>query len=54
MTGVLSSFLKPLADAGIPIFAVATFDTDFVLLNREKLTDAISALDHAGHELVES
>jgi hypothetical protein len=54
MTGVLSSFLKPLADAGIPIFAVATFDTDYILLNREKLTTAISALDAAGHELIES
>jgi uncharacterized protein len=52
MTGVLTSFLQPLADAAIPIFAVATFDTDYVLLKREKLEAAKAALDAAGHELV--
>ena len=53
MTGVLTSFLLPLADAGIPIFAVATFDTDYVLMKREKLEAAIAALTAAGHEMVE-
>lgn len=53
MTGVLASFLQPLADAGIPIFAVATFDTDYVLMKREKLAAAIAALTSAGHELVQ-
>ena len=53
MTGVLASLLQPLADAGIPIFAVATFDTDYVLMKREKLGAAISTLTSAGHVLVE-
>jgi uncharacterized protein len=53
MTGVLASFLQPLADAGIPIFAVSTFDTDYVLIKREKLEAAIAALNSAGHELVQ-
>jgi hypothetical protein len=53
MTGVLASFLQPLADAGIPIFAVATFDTDYVLMKREKLEAASAALTSAGHELVQ-
>lgn len=53
MTGVLASFLQPLADAGIPIFAVATFDTDYVLMKREKLEAAIAALTAARHELVQ-
>ncbi len=52
MTGVLTSILQPLADAGIPIFAVATFDTDYVLMKREKLESAIAALTAAGHEIV--
>jgi uncharacterized protein len=52
MTGVLSSFLQPLAEAGIPIFAVATFDTDYVLMKREKLAAAIKVLGAAGHERV--
>jgi hypothetical protein len=54
MTGVLSSFLQPLADADIPIFAVATFDTDYVLLNHEKLEAALAALVAAGHERVDA
>lgn len=50
MTGVLASFLQPLADAGIPIFAVATFDTDYVLMKRERLEPALKALSAAGHQ----
>ena len=50
MTGVLTSFLVPLADAAIPVFAVATFDTDYVLLKRSDLPAALRALSAAGHE----
>ena len=32
LTGVLASFLDPLARDGVPIFAVSTFDTDYVLV----------------------
>ena len=52
LTGVLSSFLQPLATAEIPIFALATFDTDYVLMKREKLEAAIKALGAAGHEML--
>jgi hypothetical protein len=48
-TGVLSSFIAPLANAGIPIFALATFDTDYVLIKRDDLTSARQALAAAGH-----
>ena len=54
MTGILSSFLEPLAAAQIPIFAVATFDTDYVLMKREKLEKAIESLSVAGHEMLGS
>jgi uncharacterized protein len=50
MTGVLSSFLDPLAGAGIPIFAISTFDTDYVLIKNESLQRARAALGAAGHE----
>ena len=50
MTGVLASFLQPLAEAQIPIFAISTFDTDYVLMKRENLEQAVAALDAAGHE----
>jgi uncharacterized protein len=50
MTGVLASFVQPLAQARIPIFAISTFDTDYVLIKREKLEQALLALAAAGHE----
>jgi uncharacterized protein len=52
MTGVLGSFLEPLAEARIPIFAISTFDTDYVLIKRENLEQAVAALGTAGHEKV--
>ncbi len=52
MTGVLASFLQPLAEAQIPIFAISTFDTDYVLIKRENLEQAVAALGAAGHEKV--
>jgi uncharacterized protein len=49
MTGVLESFVQPLAEGKIPIFAIATFDTDYVLIKREDLSRAVLALGAAGH-----
>jgi len=54
MTGVLASFLQPLAQARIPIFAISTFDTDYVLLKHQDLERAIAALSAAGHEKIET
>jgi uncharacterized protein len=50
MTGVLASFVEPLAAAQVPIFAISTFDTDYVLIKRTNLEQAVSALGAAGHE----
>lgn len=52
MTGVLWSFLSPLAERKIPIFAVSTFDTDYVLIKHENLEDAFVGLKSAGHALI--
>ena len=49
MTGVLASIINPLADAKIPVFAMATFDTDYVLVKQETLERAAEALRKAGH-----
>jgi uncharacterized protein len=49
LTGVLSALLAPLADAGVPIFAVSTCDTDYVLVRSERLAEAVAALRVAGH-----
>jgi hypothetical protein len=52
LTGVLASFLDPLAKAGISIFAVSTFDTDYVLVKEESVPAALKALRDAGHEFL--
>ena len=52
MTGVLAAFLQPLAEAQIPIFAMSTFDTDYVLIKCEHRERALAALGAAGHETV--
>lgn len=51
LTGVLASLLRPLADAGVPIFALSTYDTDYVLVRDGQLEDAIAALRQAGHRV---
>jgi len=49
LTGVLASFLAPLAAARVPIFALSTYDTDWVLIPAACLDDALTALAEAGH-----
>lgn len=51
LTGVLSSLLLPLAEAGISIFALSTYDTDYVLVRQERLAEAVQALTAAGYTL---
>lgn len=53
LTGVLASLATPLADAGVPIFVVSTFDTDYVLVPGERLHRAIEVLREAGHSVRE-
>jgi len=48
-TGILVSAVAPLAKAGVPIFAISTFDTDYVLVKEERAEDAVRALESAGH-----
>ncbi len=51
LTGILASLAQPLADAGVPVFALATVDTDVILVRAERLGDATTALRDAGHEV---
>jgi hypothetical protein len=52
LTGVLVSFIQPLSDNAIPIFAISTFDTDYVLIQEDFQTRAVDVLTRAGHELL--
>jgi hypothetical protein len=50
--GILASFLAPLSANGIPIFAISTYDTDYVLVSEGHEQLSLQALKVAGHELV--
>jgi hypothetical protein len=51
LTGVLATLAVPLAEAGVPIFAISTFDTDHLLVRAERLGEAVAALRAAGHRV---
>ncbi|MBI1798866.1 MAG: ACT domain-containing protein [Candidatus Eisenbacteria bacterium] len=42
--GVLASLLAPLAQAGVPVFALSTHDTDYVLVQESDLACAVAVL----------
>ena len=50
--GVLASVAAPLAEAGVSIFALSTYDTDYVLVKEEGIDRAVSALRERGHEVL--
>lgn len=51
LTGVLAALATPLAEAGVSIFAISTYDTDYVLVREEALEDATGALEAVGHRI---
>lgn len=51
MIGVLASLTAPLAQAGVSVFAISTFDTDYILVKQDRLADAVNALRTAGMEV---
>ena len=51
LTGVLLSVIEPLSRNGIPIFAISTYDTDYVLIPEEHAR-ALDLLRQAGHQLM--
>lgn len=54
LTGILASLAVPLANTGISIFALSTFDTDYVLVKENNLEKAIAVLQNAGHRILET
>jgi hypothetical protein len=52
LTGILSSLAQPLAEAEVSIFAVSTFDTDYILVKESQAKHALQVLTQAGHELL--
>jgi len=48
LVGVLSSLTAPLAQSGISVFAISTYDTDYLLVKASDLEAAKSILSDAG------
>lgn len=53
LIGILSKLSAILAENGIGIFAVSTYNTDYILVKEENLPRAIDALSAAGYEITE-
>lgn len=49
LTGILAALLVPLADAGISVFTLSTFDTDWILVPADAAGKAAAVLTAAGH-----
>ena len=50
--GVLASLASPIAHANVSLFAISTFDTDYLLINADQLDLASAALERAGHKVL--
>lgn len=49
--GILASIAEALAKARISIFAISTYDTDYVMVKNQKVDDAVRAFKAAGHQV---
>ena len=54
MTGILSNISGVLANANISIFAISTFDTDYILVKQSSVKLAIKHLTQAGYKVITS
>jgi len=51
LTGILAGLANALAEAGVSIFALSTFDTDYILVKEGSLGAAVAALREQGHAI---
>jgi len=51
LVGILAGLSATLAQANISLFAVSTFDTDYLLVHEADFKTAVKALRGAGHEV---
>jgi hypothetical protein len=51
-TGVIASVAGPLAEAGVSISVLATYDTDYLFVRNDALENTAEILQAAGHRIV--
>lgn len=52
LIGILSRISTLLADHGIGIFAISTYNTDYILTKKENYEKALDVLSHAGYQVI--
>ena len=52
LIGILSKIAEILAENSISIFAISTYNTDYVLIKKENYQKALDILEHSGYEIV--
>jgi uncharacterized protein len=50
-TGILVALAAPLADAGVSIFTISTFDSQYLMVKEASIELALKILVNAGHEI---
>ena len=50
--GIIFSLTRPLAENGISVFVISTFNTDYLMVKDKDLAKAIDALTAEGHEII--
>ena len=53
LVGILARVSGVLAARSIPLFAVSTYDTDYVFVKSDRFDEALRALEAAGHQIAE-
>jgi hypothetical protein len=53
LVGILAEISQVLAASGVSIYAISTFDTDYILLKQGQLEVGLDALRSAGYNIVE-
>jgi len=53
LVGILAAISQVLAQCSVSIFAVSTYDTDYILMKEKDLTVGIKALREANYQIIE-
>lgn len=52
LTGILAAIVQPLAQAAVPIFALSTYETDYVMVRQSDLEKALQTLRLHGQQVL--
>jgi hypothetical protein len=52
LVGVIAGMTSILKEEGIPVFVISTYNTDYILVKNENLSECIIALEGRGHKII--